>query len=249
MIFLVRLVVFLVGLLFLLLGVIFMWGISQFSNFWLNAYLFGATLMAYAIPLLWIGVTRSYKALAGGGLALFVTFGAIGLYLLRLHVEGLIHIGEISLALALLGLWFLIVGIKIAHTKKDRLPVSTQWLMALVLTIALIQGLFLIVPLPTHFPWMLSNELSVIYGWVLIGASLFFGWTLFEPIWENGYPLLYAILVYDALLIGPFLSLLNPSSKGAIAPLYLWMAVTIVMGSGVWALLELIGRFFSVRKI
>lgn len=248
MIFLVRLIVFIVGLLFLLLGMVFMWGISQFSTFWMNVYLFGATLMAYAIPLLWVGITRSYKALAGGGLSLLATFGAIGLYLLRLHIEGLIHIGEISLAIALLGLWFLIVGIKIAHSKKDRLPVSTQWLMALMLTIALIQGLFLIVPLPTHFPWMLSNELSVIYGWVLIGASLFFGWTLFEPVWENGYPLLYAILVYDALLIGPFISLLSPASKGTIVPLYLLLTLIIIVVSGIWALVELIGRFFAVRK-
>jgi len=207
-------------------------------------------LMAYAIPTLWIGVTRTYKAFVGGGLCVIVTFGGVGLYLLRLSLEvsGVMQAGKFCLYIALLAIWFLFLGLKVPKRKPDRLPLSTQWLFAIVVTVALLEGLYLLVPLPGHFPWLLIPEFSILYGWILIGGALFFGWSLVQPIWENGYPLLYGLLVYDALLIGPSLSLLKEPAQVAVVPFYLWFTIIMVVGSGLWALFELIGRFFTVRK-
>jgi len=246
----VRWIVIIAGLFFLLIGMLFMWGTPKIPTFWFNLYLVGATLMAYAIPTLWIGVTQTYKALVGGGLCVIVTFGGVGIYLLRLSLKmsDLMQAGEFCLYIAILALWFLFLGLKMPKRKADRLPLSTQWLFAIVLTVALLEGLYLVVPLPGHFPWLLTPELSVLYGWILIGSSLFFGWSLIQPIWENGYPLLYALLVYDALMIGPLFSLLKEPSQVAVVPVYLWFAIIVVTASGLWALLELIGRFFTVRK-
>lgn len=246
----VRWIVMIAGLFFLLVGMLLMWGTPKIPTFWLNLYLIGATLTAYAIPTLWIGITGTYRALVGGSLSVMLTFGAAGFYLLRLssQISGLMPAGEYALYIAVLALWFLFLGLKRPKRKIDRLPFTTQLLFALVLSIALLEGLYLLVPIPGHFPWLLNNELSVIYGWVLIGGTLFFGWSLVQPIWENGYPLLYALLAYDALLIGPLLSLLREPTPVAVVPTYLWLAIIVCAGSGIWALLELITRFFAVRK-
>ena len=246
----IRGIVIIAGLFFLLLGVLFMWGTPKIPAFWLNLYLVGATLVAYAIPTLWIAATQTYKAFVGGGLCMIAAFGGAGMYLLRLSLQmtGVMQAGEFCLYIALLAFWLLFLGLKVPKRKVDRIPLTTQWLFAIVLTVSLLEGLYLVVPLPGHFPWLLTPELSVLYGWILIGSSLFFGWSLIQPIWENGYPLLYALLVYDALLIGPLLSLLNEPSQAAIVPVYLWFGIVFILGSGIWALLELIGRFFTVRK-
>lgn len=246
----VRWIVILAGLFFLLLGVSAMMGFPFVVSLWPNLYLLGATLMAFAIPTLWIGVTQTYKALVGGSLCTVVTFGAGGMFILRqsLQYPNVRGVGESCLYIAILALWFLFLGLRVAKRKADLLPRSTQLLFALLLTVALLQGLFLLVPLPGRFPWIIPSELSILYGWVLIGIAIYFGWCLIQPIWENGYPLLYGLLVYDALLIGPLLSLFKEPAEAAVVPTYLWFATLIVAGSGIWAFLELIGRFFTVRK-
>ena len=241
----VRWIVILAGLFFLMLGMLFMWGTPTIPTFWLNLYLIGATLTAYSIPTLWIGITRTYRALVGGALSLLVSFGGMGIYLLRL---GIIQVGQFCLYIAILSLWFFFLGYRKPKRKAEHLPTTTQWLLAFALTISLLEGLYLVVPLPGHFPWLLTPEISVLYGWVLIGGAFFFGWSLVQPIWENGYPVLYALIAYDLLLIGPLLSLLKAPSEVAVIPLFLWFAIVAVAGSGIWTLLELILRFFTVRK-
>ncbi|MCC5831783.1 MAG: hypothetical protein JJU12_01925 [Chlamydiales bacterium] len=246
----IRGLVVIVGLFFLLLGVLFMWEMPPFPGPWLNTYLVGATLTAFAISTFWIAATQTYKAFVGGGLCMITAFGGAGIYLLRLSLQmtGVMQAGEFCLYIAILALWFLFLGLKVPKRKIDRLPLTTQWLFALTLTVALLNGIYLTVPLPGHFPWLLNPELSVLYGWILIGSSLFFGWSLIQPIWENGYPLLYALLAYDALLIGPLLNLLQEPTQVAVVPVYLWFAIIFISLTGVWALLELMGRFFIVRK-
>lgn len=246
----IRWIVVIIGMFFLLLGMLLVWGTPKFPAFWLNSYLVGTTFIAYAIPTLWIGATQSYKALVGGGLSALVTFGGAGLYLLKLSLQttGLFRAGEFCLYVAILALWFFFLGLRVHKRKTDRLPLTTQWLLGIILTVSLLEGLYLVVPLPGHFPWLLTPELSVLYGWILIGGSLFFGWSLVMPIWENGYPLLYGLLVYDAFLIGPYLNLLKQPTEIAVIPLYLWFAIILIGGSGIWVLLELIGRFFTIRK-
>lgn len=247
---LIRWIVFLIGLFFLLFGALLLSGIQSETLSWPNSYLLGATLIAYAIATLWIGVMQAFRALVGAGLCGALTFGAIGLFLLRLSHENpeTLQAGEFSLFLAIFSLCFLLLGLKVTPKKADRLPLTTQWLFGLVLISALIEGLYLIVALPGHFPWTISAEFAVVYGWILIGSTLFFGWSLLQPTWENGYPLLYALLVYDALLIGPLLSFLRDPADVEINSLYLWFAIIFLAVSGIWTLIELTSRFFTVRK-
>lgn len=240
----VRGIIILAGLLFLLLGMLFMLGISKLTGEWLNSYFIGACLLAYAIPTLYIGITQAYKALVGGALNVIVTFGMVGLFILRLSAEmpEIARLGEGALYIAILAVWLFLLGLRVKTRKDDRLPISTQWLFAVVFTIALAEGLFLLVPIPGHFPWLLTPELSVIFGWVLVGGALYYGWCMVCPIWENGYPGLYGLIVYSGLLIGPYLSLLGGTDV-AVIPLYLWLAIIVSAGTGIWAIVELLRRY------
>lgn len=247
----VRVLIFLVGLFFLAFGMTLLWGFPGVGGFWLQSYFMGAVFIGYAIATLWIAVTKTYRALVGAGISGIVTFGGCALYILRLarFQEGYFRAGEVALYLAVLSIWLLFLGQKFSKKKKDRLPLSVQCLFGLVFTIALLEGVYLVIPLPFHFAWVLPSEYAVIYGWLLIGGSLFYAWGLIQPIWENGYPQLYALLAYDLLVIGPLLTLFREGLPVAVVPFFLWSALATVVISVIWVLFELSRRFFFRKGV
>ncbi|MEZ5314627.1 MAG: hypothetical protein R3E91_00195 [Chlamydiales bacterium] len=246
----IRGIVITTGLFFLLLGVLLMSGMSNAPGIWLNNYLIGATISAYAISILWVAVTETYKAFIGGGISIMIALGGGGLSLLHLSTEtrGMMYLGELCLYTAILFIWFFFLGLKFSKKSTHSLPSTTRWLFGLMFTVVLIEGLYLIVPIPGRFPWLLSQEFSIFYGWILMGSSLFFGWSFIQSSWDNGYPLLYSLIVYNMLLIGPLLSLLKSSFQVTVIPFYLWFSIIVIIGSGIWAIFELINRFFSIKK-
>ncbi len=242
----IRILLSLLGLFFLLVGISLLFFFPTFPTSWIDGYLLGATFTAYAIATLWIASTQTYKALLGAGIAATLTFGGSGLYLLQLSkkMPALQMEGEAILYLSVLSLWLFFLGLKVSHRKPDSLPVSLQSLFGLVFTFALLEGLHLVLPSPAHFPWLLTPEFSVLYGWVLIGGSLFFGWALVQATWENAYPLLYGLVFYNALMIGPYFGMLKEGSEISVNPFYLWLAIGATLITGGWSIFELIRRFF-----
>ena len=234
----IRAIVIFIGLCFLLVGMSLMWGIWLP---WHTSFLLGATLLAYAIATLWIGVVRSYHALVGGGVSLVLTFGGAAIYTLRV---GGGWYGQLFLYLAILALWLFFFGLTLPRKREDRLPISVRLLFGIVTTLALIEGVYLIIPLPFRFAWLLNPEEAIIYGWMLIGGSLFFGWCLLKPTWENGYPALYALFAYDLLLIGPVIRLLKEPTPVVVVPFYLWSMILVILGTGIWSGVALGKRLF-----
>jgi hypothetical protein len=55
------------------------------------------------------------------------------------------------------------------------------------------------------FPWPLSAEQSVLYGWMFLGSACYFLYGVINPSWANAKGQLIAFLVYDLVLIVPFL--------------------------------------------
>ena len=52
-------------------------------------------------------------------------------------------------------------------------------------------------------------EVTVIYGWAFIGSAVYFIYGLIFPKWSNAIGQLLGTIAYDAVLIGPLLSLLS----------------------------------------
>lgn len=239
-----RSIIILAGVLLLLAGVSCMWG--AFAP-WYTSFLIGATLFAYSIATLWVGLARSYHALVGGGLSFVLTFGGAALYSLK---TGGGWYGQLFLYMAILSLWIYFFGLTLPRKKEEKLPFAARLLFGVIMTLALLEGIYLIVPLPFKFAWLLQPQHAILYGWMLIGGALYFAWVLYRPTWENGYPALYALLAYDLVLLGPALWLLKGgASQVVVVPSYLWAFVVTLLATAVASCWILYKHIFSRKRL
>ena len=71
--------------------------------------------------------------------------------------------------------------------------------------VLIVVGWMLVTKRPDTFPWTLRDEVSVVYGWVFLGAAAYFGYGVLVPKWHNACGQLLGFLAYDVVLILPFL--------------------------------------------
>lgn len=235
-------ILLIIGFGFLVVGMSFIWGLA---TPWFTSFFIGSAFISFSVALLWIGIFQSYRAFVPIGIGALISFGGMGIYLLRIEN----YYGEYCLYVALLFLWLFFLGLKWRQRKTDYLPFSVQCLFGLILTLALIEGLYLVIPISSYFVWVLTHEFSVLYGWILIGCAIIFAGALAVPTWEIGYPLLYGLLIFDLLIIGPFLTLFTDQNEIVVMPFFLWASLILIIGSAVWALIELAKRLFTVKNM
>lgn len=241
----IRFILWCFSIFLLLAAVALMWGMLPID--WLTGYLIGSLFLGYAFSLMWVAYTQTYRALVGLSLGLMITLAAIAFIVLRSGRE-LYWLGTGSLYAAFLSLWFFILGLKVSKKNTNRLPISVQYLFALVFTASLLEGVYLAIKVPDQFIWALANDLSLLYGWALIGIALFFGWALLKPVWEHGYPQLYTLVLFDLAAIGPILSLFQ-DPRALNEPIsHLWIAVVAIVVTGSWGVIELARRLIGSRK-
>jgi hypothetical protein len=56
----------------------------------------------------------------------------------------------------------------------------------------------------TILPWSVTPQLSTIFGWVFLGGAALFAYGLVHPPWITGAGILASFLIYDVILLGPF---------------------------------------------
>lgn len=83
-------------------------------------------------------------------------------------------------------------------------PVRVSFMLFAVLLV--IAGWALVTRQPHIFPWPLDANSTVIFGWVFLGAAVYFLYVLAEPYWKMAQGQLIGFLAYDLVLIGPFLA-------------------------------------------
>ena len=83
---------------------------------------------------------------------------------------------------------------------------------------------------PHIFPWPLQPRSSVAFGWIFLGSAAFYGYATLRPSLSNAYPQMVAFLVYDLILIGPFLRQFSAVSVAHRLSLVLYTAVLISSG-------------------
>ena len=69
-------------------------------------------------------------------------------------------------------------------------------------------GFALTQAVPNVFPWPLAPDMSVVYGWIFLGAGVYFIHGFIWPGWQNGCGQLLGFLIYDLVLIVPYFQLL-----------------------------------------
>jgi hypothetical protein len=193
---------------------------------------------AAAASTLWCVLAREYSALAGVGLDYVVIFAPMGIVAFQMGTDtannALMLFGFACAVGAIFGLGLLMWGYRIPIRDSRRLPrlVRTSFLAFVVAL--LIAGWALITKLPNILPWSVTPELSVIFGWMFLGAAAYFVFGLLRPVWSNAVGQLMGFLAYDLVLIVPFLQRLP-----TIAPelrLSLIVYIVIVVYSGLLAI-------------
>ena len=201
-----------VGILQLILAVGFFFQQSWAISLWPVpdtplSYAFIASILAgSAAPLIWIGLSEQFGALAGYGLSFGIMYAGMALSALLFYLQ----MQQPAL------LWFALV-LGVAATLCAALYVRTRnhiqnsqptpqivrlAFIAEVLVLAG-AGVLLLLKVPNTLPWNLSPESSVLYGWVFLGLAFYYLYAVLHPQWIHALGPLLGFLVYDLVLFSP----------------------------------------------
>jgi hypothetical protein len=168
-------------------------------------------LAASAVPVLWIGLSGELAAIAGGAINLCLTYLGMAAFSFQVYFQDtdrrpilLYAIVCIALALLCFGLVFWARRIRFRDTRP--LPFGVRVSFIAFLIILVLVGGALVLRTANIFPWRLSPEQSVLYGWIFLGAACYFLYALVNPKWGNAQGQLLGFLAYDVVLIVPFLN-------------------------------------------
>lgn len=228
-----------IGTLFLALG--FATRQPWATNLWpwddgrLSFIFIGSIAAAVATPILWIAATGELRAAAPGALNLIVSFGGAAATLGWLAArQGAARLLVTALAFALatlatLAIWYWSRRLPFRDPRPLPLPVRASFGLFGALLIPV--GLALVLRAPHVFPWPLLPDSSTIFGWIFLGASVYFLHGLLWPSWANAAGQLLGFLAYDLVLIGPFLSHFASVKPEHRPSLIVYTAVLIYSGA------------------
>lgn len=238
-----RVVIALLGGLALAVAVGFLtgqsWAIkaSPFFSYPLGHLFIASLLAAIGAPLLWIAISGELAAIAGGALNLAIAFGGMAAYGFSL-ANGSDSIPLKVFAVTCAGGWFIqvvlfLVTYRLEFADKQRTPSHVRIAFGIFTVALLAAGIALIARVPNVFPWVLSDDLSFIYGCIFLGNAAYFAYGLVRPVVGNARGQLIGFLAYDLVLAGPFLNLWPSVPEQFRSSLTLYL-ITLI-GSGILA--------------
>jgi len=190
---------------------------------------------AIAAPLIWIGLVGEGGALTGGAINLGVTHAGTSLYCLWRWTQvpaprALLPFAVTSAALALVAGG--IVAATWSRLPRDgrATPPFVRLSFALFAIILGLTGSALVGGRPNVFPWPISRDTSVIYGWIFLGAMCYFAYALFRSNWGNACGQLLGFLAYDLVLIQPYVALFRTVKPELRVNLAVYTAVLVCSG-------------------
>lgn len=199
------------------------------------SYVFIASILAaIAIPMLWLAVRGEPAAMQAGALDLTVMYGGMFVYVVTL-------IGDpgqprlwpyaVVFGLACLGSAATFVRARgIAFVDERPMPGPVRASFAAFAAILTVVGTALIFHADI-FPWTLTAESSVMFGLVYLGAAVYFIHGVAVPRWSNAAGQLAGFLVYDLILLGPFLAQFGVVSGGQLTSLVIYVAFLVYSGA------------------
>jgi hypothetical protein len=195
---------------------------------------------AIAAPVLWLGIRGEQQGGVGGAMNIVATFGGSGVFMLsgangdaRLQTIGAVFVAG-ALLVGLLGVYWVRRPL---GPLTGRTPPLVRWSFAGFVVLLLLFGTLMVTDSAQVFPWRLTHEMSVVYGWAFIGAAFYFGYGVLRPFVWNMRGQLLAFLAYDLILIGPYLRHLGQVEPGLMLNLLVYIAVLLYSGGlAVWGL-------------
>jgi hypothetical protein len=213
----VRIFLFVVCAVQLLFAIAFFAQMPLVVNLWpftgttpLTFIFISSIFAAAAASTLWVAATEHYGALAGIGLDYLVILAPVAVYSFLLGRSGgnsgLTTYGAICVIGALFGLALFLWSVRIPMDATIPVPRLVRWSFVFFIIALLIVSTLLIFQVPGIIPWKITPQLSVVIGWMFLGAAAYFVYGVLRPSWVNSAGQLVGFLAYDVVLIVPFLT-------------------------------------------
>jgi len=210
-----RLALVVVGLVSLILALGFSLQLNWATRFWpwpdtpLSYIFLGSIFAAAGTGVLWIGLSGEFAAATGGAINFTIAYIGIALSLFLFYQQKgdpyLLTCTVACVAGAVISagifLWFRRYGLR----DNQPLPVPVRISFGLFIVMLVFFGVALILQVPNVFPWKLSGQSSVLFGWIFVGSACTFVPALIRPMWHFACGQLIGFLAYDLVLIVPFL--------------------------------------------
>ena len=198
------------------------------------SYVFIASILAaIAVPLLWIALSGELAAMQAGAIDLAVMYAGMFVYVATLAgdpgqpalVPYLVFFG-----LACLGSVAAYAGSRQIEWVDPRpMPAVVRVSFAAFAVILVGAGAALIFHADI-FPWPLTAESSVLFGFVYLGAAVYFMHGVLNPRWSNAAGQLAGFLAYDVILLAPFLDRFGEAGGGELRSLIIYVAFLVYSG-------------------
>ncbi|MBI5030564.1 MAG: hypothetical protein HZB51_08550 [Chloroflexi bacterium] len=189
---------------------------------------------AAAASTLWATASENYGALAGIGLDYIAILTPVSILSFQLGASSgnaqLTAYGIACVLGSLFGLGLLLWSIRIPMDSTPSMPGFVRWSFVIFIIALLIVSTQLILQVPNVIPWKITPELSVVIGWMFLGAALYFVYALLRPSWVNAAGQLAGFLAYDVVLIVPFLTRLPTTAPEQQMGLIIYTAVVSYSG-------------------
>ena len=198
------------------------------------SYVFiGSILAAIAIPLLWIALSGEMAAMQAGAIDLAVMYAGMLVYALTLIGDP----GQPELApyLVVFGLACLGSVAAFAWSRQiewvDPRPMPTVVRFSFAAFAVMLVGAGIALILHAEiFPWPLTAESSVMFGFVYLGAAVYFVHGFLRPRWGNAAGQLAGFLAYDVILLAPFIDRFGEAGGGELRSLIVYVAFLLYSG-------------------
>jgi hypothetical protein len=189
---------------------------------------------AAAASTLWVVASENYGALAGIGLDYLTILAPVAALSFQLGGGS----GDARMSLygvacvigALFGLGLFAWSVRIPIDRRRPMPALVRGSFVFFILALLIVSTRLILKVPTTIPWKITPELSVVMGWMFLGAAMYFVYGLLRPGWYNAAGQLAGFLAYDVVLVVPFLKRLPVTPPEQQAGMIVYTAVVVASG-------------------
>lgn len=193
-------------------------------------YIFISSIFAAAaLPTLWALISKNEGALAGIGLDYLTILLPVAIFSLRVGASSnnpqMTMYGITSVFGAAFGLGLFLWSSRLPLQDMLPMPRPVWWSFIFFIIALLIVSTRLILKVPNAIPWTITPELSVLIGWMFLGAAVYFAYGLLRPSWLNAAGQLIGFLAYDLVLIVPFLTRLPTVAEEFRLGLFVYTAV------------------------
>lgn len=213
----IRTILLVVGVIQLFFAVAFFWQWSFAVNLWpfegttpLTFIFISSIFAAAGASTLWVVLSKNDGALAGIGLDYVFILVPVSLLSFQLGTNGgnaqMIGYGVACVLGAIFGLGLFLWSVRVPMDTTVPMPTLVRISFMIFILALLIVSIQLILKVPNIIPWKITPDLSVVIGWMFIGAAFYFAYGLLRPSWVNAAGQLWGFLAYDVVLIFPFLT-------------------------------------------